>query len=123
MNEKIFAALNSSEKLNSLLAKDKRGQCIYHGTSPDAGSYPILVYSVISDVPAVVADGEELERRITIRIHITTSDGVFSPIYKEVVKIMLALGFMRVQAVEIIDGDNFVKVVDFRIGTGVDYNE
>ena len=123
MNEKIFAALNSSEKLTSMLAKDKRGQCIYHGTSPDAGSYPILVYSMISDVPAVIADGEELERRITIRIHIITGDGVFSKIYREVVKIMISLGFVRIQTVEIIDGDDFVKVVDFGIGTGVDTNE
>mgnify|MGYP002624327223 FL=1 len=123
IKEKVYAALNGSSVLTAILAKDKRGQCIYHGLSPDAGSYPILVYSVISDVPAVVADATEMERRVTFRIHIITTDGAYEPIYREVVRIMLGLGFMRLSTQEIAEQSKnlteFIKIVDFRIGIGV----
>ena len=120
IKEKIFSALNGSENLTKLLAKDSRGQCIYHARSPDAGSYPILIYSIISDVPAVTADATELERKITLRIHIVTKDGAFEKIYREVVKIILSLGFVRVQATEFFESDEFIKVADFRARLGVD---
>ena len=123
IKEKVYAALNGSEVLTGLLSKDKRGQSIYHGLSPDAGSYPILVYSIISDVPAVVADATEMERRVTFRIHIVTTDGAYEPIYREVTRIMLGLGFMRLSTQEIAEQNKnltqFIKVVDFRIGIGV----
>ena len=47
----VYQALVRSKTLSQLLAHGKKG--IYHGRSPDAGTYPILVYSVISDVPAL----------------------------------------------------------------------
>ena len=55
IKEKVYAALMSSPKLKALLVKDRKGRCIYPGVSFNAGSYPILVYNVISDVPALVA--------------------------------------------------------------------
>lgn len=123
IKEKVYDALNGSEILTRLLSKDKRGQCVYHGLSPYAGSYPILVYSVISDVPAIVADAEEMERRVTLRIHIVTADGAYEPIYREVLRIMLGLGFMRLSTQEIAEQNKnltqFIKVADFRIGIGV----
>ena len=67
IKEQVYQALSRSKKLTALLAHDRRGRCIYPMRSPDAGSYPILVYSVISDVPAVMADGEERERVVTVR--------------------------------------------------------
>ena len=73
---KVYQALAAYKPLTRLLHRDRRGCGIYHGRSPDAGSYPILVYSIISDVPALSADGIELERRVTVRLHILTKDGV-----------------------------------------------
>ena len=55
IKEKVYQALMSSPELKALLVKDRKGRCIYPGVSPNAGSYPILVYNVISDVPALVA--------------------------------------------------------------------
>ncbi|MBQ7479100.1 MAG: hypothetical protein IJT01_09455, partial [Selenomonadaceae bacterium] len=100
IKEKVYQALTSSRELTSLLVKDRRCRCIYPGVSPNAGSYPILVYSIISDVPAIVADGEEMERRITVRIHIMTKDGNYGKIYSALQKVMLGIGFMRSQTVE-----------------------
>ena len=120
IKEQVYHALMSSRDLTSLLVKDKKGRCIYPGQSPNAGSYPILVYSIPSDVPALVADGRELERRVTVRIHILTKDGQYLDIYSAVQDVMLGLGFMRGQTVEITEKDLFILCVDYRIGTGVD---
>ena len=64
ITEKVYQALRTSKELTSQLAKDRKGRCIYHGISPDAGSYPILVYSLISDVPALAADGRRAHAAI-----------------------------------------------------------
>lgn len=120
IKEKVYKALSASRELTTLLAKDRRCRCIYPGISPNAGSYPIIVYNVISDVPALTADGIEMERRVTMRIQILTRDGQYDHIYDVVNKIMKGLGFMRGQSVDIAERDVFVLCVDYRIGIGVD---
>ena len=120
IKETVYQALMSSPELKALLVKDRKGRCIYPGISPNAGSYPILVYNIISDVPALVADGEEMERRVTVRIHIMTKDGNYGRIYSALQKAMFGIGFMRSQSVEITEKDVFILCVDYKIGTGVD---
>ena len=102
----VYQALVRSKELTQLLAHGRKG--IYHGRSPNAGTYPILVYSVISDVPA------ELERRITVRIHILTKDGRFREIHKAVKSVLLPLGFVRAQTQEFVEKDIFVEITDYR---------
>ncbi len=114
----VYRALTASISLQQILHHDKYGRCIYHGRSPDAGSYPILVYNIISDVPVLMADGEELERRVTVRIHILTKDGCYERIEKEVVHIMRSIHYLRAQSIELIEHDCFIKVIDFKKGTG-----
>ena len=120
IREMVYKALANSRELTSMLVKDRRCRCIYPGISPNAGSYPIIVYNVISDVPALTADGDELERRVTVRIQILTKDGRYDHIYDVVNKIMKGLGFMRGQSIDIAEKDVFVLCVDYRIGIGVD---
>ena len=50
IKEKVYQSLMSSPELKALLVKDRKDRCIYPGQSPNAGTYPILVYNVISDV-------------------------------------------------------------------------
>ena len=116
IKETVYQTLMSSPELKALLVKDRKGRCIYPGISPNAGSYPILVYNIISDVPALVADGEEVERRVTVRIHIMTKDGNYGRIYSALQKVMLGIGFMRSQTVEITEKDLFILCVDYKIG-------
>lgn len=120
VQERVYQALRKDAALAGLLARDRRGPCIYHGKSPDAGSYPVLVYSVVSDVPALSADGEEIERRVTVRVHILTKDGAADVVEDRVMKQMKGLGFRRAQSVEFAEKNMFVKAIDFRIGTGVE---
>ena len=108
----VYQALARSRELPQFLAHGKKS--IYHGRSPDAGTYPIIVYSVISDVPALSADGTELERRITVRIHILTKDGRFREIHKAVQNTLLPIGFIRAQTQELTEKDIFVEITDYR---------
>ena len=108
----VYQSLVRSKELTQLLAQGKKS--IYHGRSPNAGTYPILVYSVISDVPALSADGAELERRITVRIHILTKDGRFGEIHHAVQNALLPLDFVRAQTQELTEKDIFVEITDYR---------
>lgn len=117
--ETVFAALNVPA-ITSLLHADAEGRSIYHIHSPDAGGYPILIYSIISDVPALTADGMEQERRVTVRIHICTKDAVYEPIFAAVNAAMLGIGAMRYQTNEIFADGLFVLVCDYTIGQGVE---
>lgn len=116
VKEQVYQALVKSKKLTALLAHDRKGRCIYPMRSPDAGNYPILVYSVISDVPALMADGEERERVVTVRIHILTKDGNFESILREVQRAMVGIGFVRAQATEFAEGQLFIMAIDYRTG-------
>jgi len=109
---KVYQALVRSKALSQLLAHGKKS--IYHGRSPNAGTYPIIVYSVISDVPALSVDGMELERRVTVRVHILTKDGRFREIHRAVQNALLPLGFVRAQTQELIEKDIFVEITDYR---------
>ena len=117
---KVYQALAASKSLCRLLHRDRRGCGIYHGRSPDAGSYPVLVYSVISDVPALSADGMEMERRVTVRLHILTKDGAYEKIEDAARRVMDSLGFRRYQSMELAEKQAFVKIMDFKKGTGVE---
>ena len=120
ITEKVYQALRTSKELTSQLAKDRKERCIYHGISPDAGSYPILVYSLISDVPALSADGREPERLVTIRIHILSNYCRYSGSYADVQKVMLNLGFIRAQTVELAEKDVLFRVIDYKTGIGAE---
>jgi hypothetical protein len=120
IKEKVYRTLSTPKELTSLLARDRRSRCVYPGISPNAGSYPIIVYNVISDVPALTADGIEMERRVTMRLQILTKDGHYEHIYDAMNKIMKGLGFMRRHSLEMAERDVFVFCVDYVIGIGVD---
>ena len=120
IGERVYALLSRSKRLTAKLVKDRLGRCIYHGRSPDAGSYPIIVYSIISDVPALAGDGFEIERKVTVRIHILTKDARYEEIYEAVQEVMLSAGFLRYSSQEFAEKELFVKMVDYKIGTGVD---
>ena len=106
----VYQSLVRSKELTQLLAHGKKS--IYHGCSPNAGTYPVLVYSIISDVPALSAAGAELERHVTVRIHILTKDGRFREIHHAVQNALLPLGFVRAQTQEFVEKDIFVEITD-----------
>lgn len=119
IRETVFSTLNVST-VTDLLSADTDGRCIYHLVSPDAGSYPIIVYSIVSDVPAVNADNGERDRRITARVTIMSEDGGIESIRAAVLSVMRAAGFLRAQETEFYNDGLYIYAIDFRIGIGVD---
>lgn len=117
MLKDMVKALRSNDVLQKLLADGSNS--IYHQANPDGCRYPNVVYSVISDVPALHGDNQELQSRVTVRLHIVTDDGDDKNILTAVQDVMLGLGFMRVQAVEFFEDGLKVKVIDYRIGVEV----
>ena len=104
----MVAALN-----NSRIPKIKG---IFHEFNPKANCLPFIQYSVISDVPSLHGDDKELQSRVTVRIHIVTKDGNYYEIYRQLNQIMIGLGFMRVQTVDMMEDGLKMKVADYRIG-------
>lgn len=110
----VFAALTEDSVLCSHLCDGVKS--IFHQVSPKAARYPIIVYSVISDVPALFADNREIQSRVTVRIHIITKDGNYTPIYKALQSVMANLGYVRLQTTELYENDLKIKIVDYKIG-------
>lgn len=95
---------------------------IYHLVAPsaDPSRYPIIVYSPISDVPALNGDNRERAHRVTIRIHVIASQKRFTldeqnfvTACKIVKGIMLDLGFSRRQTIPFVDDGKIMRIFDF----------
>jgi len=114
-NNNIFAVVMQTLKDNTELCEmlAEGSKSIYHLQSPDAGSYPILVVSIPSDVPECESDNTETLHRVTIRIHILTENGAFTNIYNKVNEIMTGLRFNRKYAIEFVEDGLFIKYVDY----------
>ncbi len=88
---------------------------VYHHYSPNNKDFPNIIYSVISDVPALHGDDKELNSNITIRLYLITKDGNYYDLQKSINTIMSNLGFSRGQSTELTQ-DNFkVKTLDYKI--------
>lgn len=116
IEKNVYSALISNNDLMELLSNDDNS--IYHLQSPSVyPDYPILVYSVISDVPALHGDNGEYLHEVTVRIHII--DGT-PQIYEIIRLLMQDLGFARTQTTQFIEDGKIIQAVDFDIVTGVD---
>lgn len=113
IEEKIFTEFTNDKNLMELLNNDVSS--IFHIRAPSVyPDYPILVYSVTNDVPSLHADDEEKFHSVDLRIHIVASEPHCPEIYVAVKKIMLRLGFVRLQTTEYLDEDGkFILVTDW----------
>ena len=104
-----------AKAISSLVAKG--ASSIYHGWSVDAGTYPVIIYGLASDIPAMSCDNEEGAHEVTVRIHIVTKNGAYQPIYQAVQAEMKRRGYRRKMTNEINDEDLKILVVDYVITT------
>ena len=107
----IFEKLNSDLSLTSILASGG----IYTTYSEDAGSYPVVVISLVDDVPAIHADNRELASHIRFQISIITTDAEFDEIESLVKKDMFELGAMRRLTTEFRENDLHYRILQFVI--------
>ena len=119
----VYGALTSDTTLTAMLADG--ADSVFHMQAPaDLKSrYPALVYSTISDVPAIAGDNEEITHRISIRVHIMTLDGDYAGPYRQVCKDMAGLGFGRYQAYPYIEDGQIIMIADFRIGVNAEWQQ
>ena len=120
LESEVRAALIGNADLMAVLPNGANG--IYHLVAPSADPtrYPIIVYSPISDVPALNGDNRERAHRVTIRIHViaaqkrfTLDEQNFVAACKIVKKIMFDLGFSRRQTIPFLDDGKVMRIFDF----------
>lgn len=116
IEETVYTALTSNRNLMALLSYDESS--VYHFQAPSVyPDYPIIVYSVISDVPALAGDNSEYLHEVSVRIHIVAGT---PQIYEQVRLLMQDLGFARTQTTQFKEDGKIIQAVDFDIVTGVD---
>ena len=121
LENEVHAALIGNAELMNVLPNG--ANAIYHYVAPtvDPSRYPIIVYSPISDVPALSGDNREIAHRVTIRIHVITAQDctkaeleTFREACRRVKKIMTDLEFVRRQTTPIVDdGKTTMLIFDF----------
>lgn len=123
LEKQVFNALISNAELMTLLPNGALS--IFHYVMPSSlpDKYPAVVYSTISDVPALSGDNEEVAHRVTIRIHVITRErntvteqANFLNACKTIKQIMKGLGFVRRQTNTLIDDGRAILIYDFIIG-------
>ena len=118
LEEQIFSALTADDRLIELLPNGAKS--IFHYVAPSTLKYPAIVYSPISDVPALSGDNRELAHRVTIRIHVITSarntksdQEKFREVCGRVKIIMTSLGFTRRQTLPFVEDGSAMLIFDF----------
>lgn len=120
LENEVYAALTGNAELLDVLPL--REKAIYHYVAPSADPkrYPIIVYSPISDVPALAGDNREVAHRVTIRIHVIaalrrteTDKQNFIAACRLVKNIMEDLGFVRRQTTPFVDDGKLMNIYDF----------
>ena len=116
----VRAALVGNAELMAVLPNG--ADAIYHHVAPptDPKRYPIIVYSTISDVPALAGDNREITHRVTIRIHVIASQKRFAAEERNFIaacrlvkEIMTGLNFFRRQTIPFVDDGKVMRILDF----------
>ena len=107
----LYEKLNNDSLLTSLLAPNG----IYTTYSEDAGTYPVVVISLVDDVPTIHADNAELASVTRFQISIITTDAEFDEIENIVKKDLLELGAMRRLTTEFRENNLHYRILQFTI--------
>lgn len=86
---------------------------IFADRNQDGGTYPCIVYTEISNVPALNADNVEDISRVTVQISVMTDSGSTSAIAERVDVLMLGLGFMRQFSGDLMDEGIKIKAMRY----------
>lgn len=116
LKAEVYDALTKDEALLKGLHGGKKGIYALQAPAGDAARVPYLVYSVLSDVPGLMGDNGEILRRVTMRIHTVGKAGDVPSLAQAAGRVMLSLGFIRVQTTEFIEDGRRVIASDYRTG-------
>ena len=123
LEAELRSALIGNADLMSVLPNGEKAICHYVAPSTEPTHYPIIVYSPISDVPALSGDNREVAHRVTIRIHVIASqrrwdfeEQKFLTACKLVKEIMTGLNFIRRQTTPYVEEGKTMLIFDFEKG-------
>ena len=120
LEEEIRSALINNAALMAVLPNGAKA--VYHYAAPttDPKNYPIIVYSPISDVPALSGDDSEIVHRVTIKIHVITKERTtksvkenLKTVYQLVKETMTSLNFVRRQTISNVEDGKLITVFEF----------
>ena len=106
-------ALKADASLVKMLDSKTVEKGIYHLRLPSTYRKPVVLVTILSNVPVLHADDTELLERVAMRVHVVTKDAKWGAIRKEVTKVMCGLGFRRTSENEVVDGDMYALAIDF----------
>lgn len=120
LESEIRSALSGNAELISVLPNGTNSIYHYAAPSADPARYPIIVYSPISDVPALAGDNQEFAHRVTIRIHVIASqkrfeqeEENFKAACRIVREVMTSLYFVRRQTTVYNEEGKTMMIFDF----------
>ena len=111
VESKAVSALTGSTKLMALLAAGK--DSVYHDQSKDAGTYPVIVYTMINDSPHQHVDNVCNAHFSSLRVWIETNNGAVNELSELVYKAMIDAGFMWQQNNDGTEDNYFYRAMDF----------
>ena len=116
----IRAALIGNAQLMAVLPLREKAIFHYVAPSTNPSRYPIIVYSPISDVPALSGDNREVAHRVTIRIHVIAAqkrfdvdEQNFRTACRLVNEVMTGLEFRRRQTTPYTEDGKIMIIYDF----------
>lgn len=101
---------------NALQTKFNSEQ-IYHDTLPEHGNYPMVVYSDLTETPALHADNVLYAREHIIRVTLVTyGNHEINTYKKDIYDAMVNAGFMWQNTAKARDNNEYYTTQDFSIG-------
>ncbi|MBQ7705704.1 MAG: hypothetical protein IJT73_09825 [Selenomonadaceae bacterium] len=124
IEEKVYTALINNDRITGLLPQGSKS--VFHNKALSVyPAYPVIVISVVSDVPVLHGDNSEKLHRVIMRVHIiikelatSTEITAYTKLYTEIKEIMAGLGFTRYQSRPLITDGKRILVADFKIVIG-----
>lgn len=107
----IYDKLSTNTELVKLLPDD----CIYTSASIDAGRYPVVVLSIIDDVPSMYEDDTETCSVIRFQLTIITNDNEYDAIEQLIKKDMNEIKAMRQITTDIKENEKYEHVLQYVI--------
>lgn len=107
----IYDKLSADTELIKLLPDNR----IYTAVSDDAGTYPVVVLSIIDDVPSLHADDLEIYSDVRFQLTIITDDGEYDAIEQLIKNDMTEINARRKITTDIKEDNKYEHILQYVI--------
>ena len=112
----IYDKLSADTDLIKLLPDNR----IYTAVSDDAGTYPVVVLSIIDDVPSLHADDMEIHSDVRFQLTIITDDGEYDAIEQLIKNDMTEINATRKITTDINEDNKYEHILQYVITNNYD---